>query len=126
MNKLNKNAKKWVKALRSGKYKQTNGQLTALKKGEPVAHCCLGILCELAVADGVEVKIRDSVDTRTYDGNGGVPPDAVMKWAGLRHAAGDIIVQKESSDLTELNDTQRKSFKQIARVIEQKAKELFV
>jgi len=36
--------KKWVKALRSGKYKQTRGRLRT-KNG--ARHCCLGVLCEL-------------------------------------------------------------------------------
>lgn len=34
---------KWIKALRSGKYKQTTG---VLKSGDH--YCCLGVLCKVA------------------------------------------------------------------------------
>ena len=36
--------RKWVKALRSRKYKQGFRQLKSL---EPEAYCCLGVLCEV-------------------------------------------------------------------------------
>lgn len=39
--------KKWVKALRSGKYKQGYGTLKQYNGFEEVYHCCLGVLCEL-------------------------------------------------------------------------------
>lgn len=41
-------AKKWAKALRSGKYKQQNWRLRYVDEntGE-VSHCCLGVLCEV-------------------------------------------------------------------------------
>ena len=40
--------KRWVSALRSGEFKQGKGALEA--KGK---HCCLGVLCELALVEGV-------------------------------------------------------------------------
>jgi hypothetical protein len=39
---------KWAEALESGEYKQVNGKLS---DGE--GFCCLGVLCEIAVAEGV-------------------------------------------------------------------------
>jgi len=39
--------KKWVAALRSGKYKQGNNKLAELTSGG-VIHCCLGVACEVA------------------------------------------------------------------------------
>jgi hypothetical protein len=47
--KLNPNAQKWVEALRSGKYQQTR-YLISRKDGK---YCCLGVACELAIAEGV-------------------------------------------------------------------------
>ncbi len=41
-------AKKWVKALRSGKYKQAYLRLHDAKTG---GFCCLGVLCKLFEAD---------------------------------------------------------------------------
>jgi hypothetical protein len=37
------NRKKWVKALRSGKYKQTSGRL--VRDGK---YCCLGVACDVS------------------------------------------------------------------------------
>lgn len=81
-----------VKRLRSGEYKQ--GQ-TALRRvgedGAPDMFCCLGVLCEIAVEDGVIT--REAPENREV----GVPylyvyedtvdssylPDVVVDWAGI-------------------------------------------
>ena len=46
----------WIKALRSGKYEQTNGRLKnpAIHSEESDSFCCLGVLCDLAAKDGGE------------------------------------------------------------------------
>jgi hypothetical protein len=38
--------RQWVKALRSGKYKQTVGAMRRKDGKGEVSHCCLGVLCE--------------------------------------------------------------------------------
>lgn len=38
---------KWVKALRSGRYKQTQQQLKSIEGGKPY-YCCLGVLCTVS------------------------------------------------------------------------------
>ena len=44
---MNKRIKaKWLKALRSGKYKQGKGRLKSTK-GKAVRYCCLGVLCDI-------------------------------------------------------------------------------
>ena len=40
-------AKKWVKALRSGRYQQGKQALKVKSKRGITRHCCLGVLCEL-------------------------------------------------------------------------------
>jgi hypothetical protein len=51
---MNERIKKlWVEVLRSGKYPQGRGKLVRVMGGEPVGFCCLGVLCELAVGEGV-------------------------------------------------------------------------
>ena len=46
--------KSWITALRSGKYKQGIGKLKAKGvDGTELCHCCLGVLCELAVEQGI-------------------------------------------------------------------------
>ena len=54
------NLKKWIKALRSGKYKQTKDTLCNDKRN---SFCCLGVLCDV-------LKIPYTVDDdghRAYD-----------------------------------------------------------
>lgn len=64
----------WLEALRSGEYTQGEFRLkTDLAAGE-VQFCCLGVLCEIAVKEGVISK---------YNGERGGTPDKVAKWAGL-------------------------------------------
>lgn len=84
---------RWVEALRSGDYKQTEGYLNVdvyNGSGEDDGYCCLGVLCELAVADGVITKKRvaDSSymqfgDEDFEDWDYSVLPISVMKWAEL-------------------------------------------
>ena len=124
--KLNKNAQKWVKALRSGKYKQAAHSLATYDdSGKTIGHCCLGVACELALkAKAIE----------WYDGNQGGLPHDVREWLGLSGPMGDFdtpVREKGhgrivATDLTDLNDGLRCSFKQIARFIESKPKGLFV
>lgn len=49
-------ADRWVAELRSGKYQQTTGYLNVVRsenEGHPGGFCCLGVLCEIAVSDGI-------------------------------------------------------------------------
>jgi hypothetical protein len=53
----------WCRRLRSGEYKQAQGVLTRLNaQGEITGHCCLGVLMEMAVEEGVT-----HVDSRPAD-----------------------------------------------------------
>lgn len=45
---------KWIRALRSGKYKQTRGQIKHRD-----AYCCLGVLCTVMKADWSKDKNGD-------------------------------------------------------------------
>lgn len=111
---LNKVAKAWVKALRSGKYKQGKGSLF-----ENGRYCCLGVLTHLAVKEGVIKKIYGfSLDS------------SVMEWAGLNSPFGRYDKNsKVVSDLAAENDgynVKAKTFKQIADIIESEPEGLFV
>lgn len=109
---------RWVEALRSGKYKQTTGQLN--KKAE--GFCCLGVLCEIAVEDGVIFRYSDGEDT----GYGfsdlmefSVLPKAVQEWAGIDSSAGEFPEAGSKRSLISLNDDDHLSFAEIADVIEE-------
>jgi hypothetical protein len=104
---------KWVAALKSGEFEQGRHCLTDLTAPEQPLHCCLGVLCELAVKDGVPVQVVNSKRQRYYDSAGSVLPPVVREWAGLDRldpAAGDIA-------LSSLNDNGW-GFNEIANRIE--------
>ena len=110
---MNAAAKRWVKALRSGKYKQCDGHL-ANGKG---AFCCLGVACELAKEAGVIKDYRRS--------DGALPVD-VRTWLGLKSTAGTMEGKRKYADLTDYNDNAKWTFKKIAALIERQPKGLFL
>lgn len=76
---------KWTEALRSGTYTQGVGQL----RDKANNYCCLGVLCEVAVQEGVIPPARIFEGWTDYGfGNGpandtrtGVLPPSVQEWA---------------------------------------------
>ena len=91
---MNKEIKqKWLEALRSGEYKQGK---TRLHNTTDKTFCCLGVLCEVAIKEGVKLDTLE-VDAETYGtdqpyrkykcisyaGESTVLPDTVIAWAGL-------------------------------------------
>mgnify|MGYP001438297913 CR=1 FL=1 len=101
--------KKWVKALRSGEYKQTRGTLV-----DRDGFCCLGVLCDIANKENV-VELHD------YQDRGNLPCK-VMKWSGIEDSYGERKGRRKA--LAILNDFNRYSFKKIANVIEKEYKDL--
>lgn len=124
--------KKWLKALRSGEYKQGKWQLqTPASEGTVASFCCLGVLCELAVAEGVipPPKLNTEND-KMYYGNGDgdtstILPGAVIDWAFLKREVerGDKDNFRDphagAHHLSFVNDFGGKSFNQIADLIEE-------
>lgn len=116
--------RRWVAALRSGDYVQGRGALrrppTPLQSTE---YCCLGVLCELAVADGVTTRVDGNYNTTWYGDDGDRSatslPVGVRDWAELGHC--DPAVGSFDGDdvhrLSALNDAGR-SFTEIAQLIE--------
>lgn len=105
--------KKWVKALRSGKYEQG---IHYLNNGDK--YCCLGVLCE--VLEIKKVKTHYS-PLSSYGEN--LPlttslPAEAMKLSGLKDSVGEITLPKGMVSLVVLNDMRKRSFKQIAAFIE--------
>lgn len=126
---MNDNAKSWVAALRSGKYKQGTGWLTEVTPdGE--YDCCLGVACKLAVEAGViEPPLGASHDRGVYYSDGGaaesaILPGAVREWLGLRTTDSSFLKDDERDQLTALNDA-GVPFARIADIIESEPEELF-
>lgn len=118
---------RWVAKLRSGGYTQGTGKLNSDGK-----YCCLGVLCEIAVEDGIVIKtdaVTDTgtgryiskVDTSDYEVS--VLPFAVKNWAGLPDTNPEVEFFNadgfpEDMTLAELNDS-GKTFEEIANLIEE-------
>jgi hypothetical protein len=101
--------RKWVKALRSGEYKQAKGALK--KRG---GYCCLGVLCDV-VKKELHQEWDDEGAFLNYDAS--LPPK-VMLLVGLDTSFAEYINTKiKDKNLMEDNDC-GKSFKQIANTIE--------
>ena len=123
---MNSNARAWIEALRSGKYRQGRGYLAARKANDSIWHCCLGVACELAVEAGVIKRPRiNALGQRVYDGSKQLLPLSVRDWLGLVNGAGAFITPAgRRHDLVEMNDA-GKDFYQIADLIEQEPSGLF-
>jgi len=131
--------KQWVDALRSGEYEQTIGKLGRADNYTDhhgfkyrSGHCCLGVLCELAVKAGVadrHAPVDMALSGIAYDGELNTLPPRVQNWAGLdsnNPTVGHLIVYADEDGKTEqatdmlstLNDEFNKSFAEIADAIE--------
>jgi hypothetical protein len=126
-------ATKWVKALRSGKYKQGEAYLCQItNKGKK--HCCLGVLTEMYQAEQkakkkkvLPAKVGKIYHDATFDvvkyGSGECAaeelPVAVKRWAGMGGRLGEFDVESDGyfGSLSHMNDDGC-SFKKIANFIE--------
>lgn len=115
-------ARQWVKALRSGKFKQGKGNLVS-KDHEGKAHCCLGVLCAISPWKNTYDRMGDEENKNAYT------PEKVMKWADLGDKRGVVphpnsTIIGLTTNLTKLNDEEKFTFEQIADVIEKNYVEL--
>ncbi len=98
---------KWVKALRSNKFKQTRGTLRQYSySSHRCTYCCLGVLCEVT-------KIKRFPGGYTAD-------DEDFTQELPYHLLRQFQLSIEQQDnLIELNDNKKKSFEEIADYIEE-------
>jgi hypothetical protein len=108
----------WVRALRSGNYNQGTLKL-AQDKGQGINYCCLGVLCDLAMQNGEQIKVRQEVDSGVFLFNGASAflPETVKTWAGLKTEEAALREFDGGTKLSILND-QGKTFLEIADIIE--------
>ena len=111
-------AKKWVKALRSGKYKKTTGILCKVTKNGNKSYCCLGVLTEL-------YNKEHGISGIVY---GGHLKEEVRQWSDMNSVEGTIAGSGHYSGntLADLNDCElsKRSFKRIADIIEKNVENL--
>ena len=134
-------AELWVKALRSGKYKQGKSALKVKTTRGITKHCCLGVLCELyqkenekkltAVTrrarknDIVEVAPRTTIyrfGREPVNGESSLPP-AVRRWAGIDTDDGAVYTNARTTSLAYMNDN-GETFSEIADFISAHVKDL--
>lgn len=132
-------AMRWIAALRSGEYRQTNDKLCRIyNEGTQCSHCAMGVLADLYQRETGELNTWPN-----KDGYGNVSfkdetngtwssifiPTEVKQWAGIRNGLGAF---KESqwidtedrgslccTSVVALNDDARLPFTDIADIIEQ-------
>lgn len=105
---------RWLNELRSGKYTRGTNALKTFDEGV-TSHCCLGVLCEIAIEDGV----RKSVP-KLWSGNGRWTPEkdrqglflppGVQKWSGI-----DLNTQQF---LASMNDNEEPEDGKFIKVVE--------
>lgn len=123
------NMRLFVAGLFSGDYEQDTGTLNRNGK-----FCCLGVACEVAIKNGLEVEkktvaptcgcgIDHQADGRiSYDGETGVLPAAVADWLGLEDETGDGRYSERRNPrlagrtATAWNDVTRASFQVIGEL----------
>jgi len=113
----------WIADLRSGKYKQSTGNLH-----NDSGYCCLGVACKTALKRGIEVDIYgpqsgvtgkiigDSLDSQTH----------VFEWLNLLSHCGEFKGEKFDgfSSLADINDEEIHNFEDIADFIEARWQDL--
>jgi hypothetical protein len=117
---------KWVKALRSGEYRQTAGALRRPHEDGGYGYCCLGVLCDLYRKEKKKGWTADLADPPPSAGfpENEVPSVKVCKWAGLSAKNPSVDFDDDEASLAALNDDRGFSFAQIANVIEENYKSL--
>lgn len=127
---MNDNAKKWVEALRSGKYSQTKAVLHRLQddeSGHPGGYCCLGVACEVFDQENPGVLHRREVaGVEEMDDRTGSLPRQVREWIGLASEEGRYDGHMGGTALYLDNDRRGLSFSEIADIIESEPAGLFV
>lgn len=87
---------RWVERLRSGEIPQGHKALGAIS-GE---RCCLGVLCDIAVEDGIieaPVSVAGYPYTILYAGYSGLPAPVVYRWSGLDGGfAQDLAISNDN------------------------------
>lgn len=107
--KLNANAQKWVKALRSGKYRKGTHKLRSTVNRKHY-YCAIGVAVHVALKSGVKPP-----EYFTWDQ--GSCPRAVQEWLGYTGISGKYLLLNGQS-VVALNDGTRSTFKRIAKEIE--------
>lgn len=115
----------WPNALEMGYYKQGTGVLCNIQKDEPT-YCCLGVLGNILVIQGHakwlpdrETSLYRRLVFKTEDEKDPLQGSVAFLNPECRYELG---IQLHTSHLINMNDGQKKSFKEIAQYIRKNIK----
>jgi hypothetical protein len=81
----------WIEALLSDDYQQGRHHLCQDNNDGSKSWCCLGVLTDLAIKNGVSVDIErflDDSNVYTFDNESETLPLAVKEWSGIDTGSG--------------------------------------
>lgn len=128
--------KKWLEALRSGKYQKATSRLHYTRPLEGDSYCCLGVLCELyriehpneAYWKPSHGDAREHTQSFVVEDNFReeyvILPWKIKEWAGLPDSNPEVIINEamDHKPLAYINDSHIKgiyTFEDIAMYIEE-------
>lgn len=106
MNATRQEMKTWIRALRSGKYRQAKGTLQ-----NDSGHCCLGVACEVFVPTNKQARLKNGA----LHGPTPVAQRAAPEWLKI------INIEFEEASgrrLSQLNDYDELTFNEIADLLQ--------
>lgn len=103
----------WVEALESGDYQQVRDTLRS-----EWGFCCLGVACEVAMANGLDIDVREGDNVWFYDGQADALPTSVQDWYGLDNTNPVLkFPDGVRADCIVANDSYGDSFVSIAKAV---------
>lgn len=114
----------WVEALNSERFRKGKGALRERHDDGLTYHCCLGVLCEVAIEHGLDLELATGPDGQTYfDNEALLLPGKVMEWAGLTKNGPEVWNEngdggRYKCELTLINDDTEDTLADIAVRIE--------
>lgn len=109
-----------VEALRSNEYIQGMGLLHQVETNR---FCCLGVACDIAIKNGLELDVIHEDIKTYYDNESEQLPTSVVNWYGFSDDNPDILVpdgadKAKKLPAIEANDDRSWSFTKIANGFE--------
>ena len=120
------NRQKWIKALRSETYEQTQLQLA---NKDRTAFCCLGVACDISGLgkwEELDATSKYSTEHGSKSGSISTLPKEVQEWLGLSDESGTYSYSNvRNLDLARANDI-GVTFAEIADIIESEPEGLVI
>lgn len=107
-----------VDALRSGKYKQGKASL-GKRSQDGEENCCLGVACEVAIENGLELDKEYTENIVFYDNEATILPNSVRKWYGFKDNNPELLTGLSyvyGTPATRVNDDYGYSFEKISKL----------